>query len=233
MNLDEAYRDDTKLNQRAAIWRWATPKRDLFAEAVAAVEWRGDEVVLDVGCGNGKFLRAAPATVRTVGIDRSAGMLVAAADAGAPLVRGLAEALPVRTGSVDVGLALHMLYHVPDIPAAVAELRRVVRPGGVVLVSTLGRDNMAELRSLVATPPLRFTLESAPLLLEAAFDSVELIRWRGELVVPDVETVVAYVDSLRPTVEADLTEARRRVTAAIESSGAWRCGTDVCVFRCR
>lgn len=44
--------------------------------------------------------------------------------------------LPLGDGGVDVVLAMHMLYHVPDVPAPVAELRRIVKPGGTLLAST-------------------------------------------------------------------------------------------------
>lgn len=61
------------------------------------------------------------------------------------LVRGDVQHLPLRTGSVDVALAMHMLYHVPDRRAAVAELRRIVRPSGTLLASTNATDTLAEI----------------------------------------------------------------------------------------
>ena len=45
---------------------------------------------------------------------------------------------------MDVALAMHMLYHVPDIPAAVRELRRSTRPVGTVLASTNGTGSLSE-----------------------------------------------------------------------------------------
>ena len=47
-----------------------------------------------------------------------------------------------------MGLAMHMLYHVPDMQAAVRELRRVVKPGGTVLASTASASSMAEILEL-------------------------------------------------------------------------------------
>ena len=52
------------------------------------------------------------------------------------MAAGSADALPLRTGSVDAALAMHMLYHLPRPEAGLAELRRVLRPGGRLVVST-------------------------------------------------------------------------------------------------
>jgi len=60
-----------------------------------------------------------------------------AAGLGPGAVRARAEALPFRTGSIDVAVSLSSIRHVADRRAALAELRRVVRPGGVCLIVEL------------------------------------------------------------------------------------------------
>jgi SAM-dependent methyltransferase len=255
MSLDDitevraAYADDAKLRSRIAIYDYLSPQRDAVGDGLAAVDWRGDETVLDVGCGNGQWLRRMPAGVRRIGLDQSAGMLAAARSSGAGLVQAGAEALPFRDAVADVGLAMHMLYHVPVIPDAVLELRRVVRPRGVQLVTTNGEAHLAELIELLAEATgtdaapraleLRFTAETARGFLEAAFERVEGTRYRGELLVPDAEPVVAYIASLRDPIEPVLppdrtwddvvAEARRLVSARLP----FRAGTDSALFVCR
>ena len=98
------------------------------------------ERVLDAGCGTGFLaagLRRARPDLRVVGSDLSAGMLDRARDAGAwPLVQSDATALPVRDGALDLVVARGVLHHLPDVVAGLAEWRRVLRPGGsVVLLS--------------------------------------------------------------------------------------------------
>jgi len=52
------------------------------------------------------------------------------------LIAGDAQWLPFADASFDCILAMHMLYHVPDRDLAIAEMRRVLRPGGVLLALT-------------------------------------------------------------------------------------------------
>ncbi len=102
------------------------------------------QTLLDVGCGPGNLtvdLAARVAPGRVVGIDRSAAVLdlarAEAASAGAGNVEfrtGDAYALPFEDGSVDVAHAHQVLQHLGDPVAALRELRRVTRPGGVVAV---------------------------------------------------------------------------------------------------
>ncbi|WP_445526437.1 class I SAM-dependent methyltransferase [Streptomyces cyslabdanicus] len=56
--------------------------------------------------------------------------------------------MPLATEGVDGALAMHMLYHVPDIPQAVRELSRVVAGGGLVIASTNSDRDKAELDEL-------------------------------------------------------------------------------------
>ena len=101
----------------------------------------GQDLVLDVGCGTGWFAaglrRASPeGVVRVVGADLSAGMLSRAKDAGAwPLLQADAARLPLRSGGFDVVVCRGVLHHLPDVPAALREWRRVLRPGGAVVIA--------------------------------------------------------------------------------------------------
>src|SRR5208282_921137 len=86
--------------------------------------------------------------------DLSAGMLGEAcanlADAGRPFrfIRCAAQSIPSPDGTFDAVVANHMLYHVPDRRVALAEIRRVLRPGGILYGSTISRPHMRELDDL-------------------------------------------------------------------------------------
>jgi ubiquinone/menaquinone biosynthesis C-methylase UbiE len=175
--------------------------------------------LLDAGAGNGAiFLAVVPrlqATARAVAFDLSPGMLAAcrarAADAGLghkSFVNGTIESLPFADHIFGFAMANHMLYHVPDIPRAVAELRRVLRPGGVFLATTGSRDDYAEMMALhwdgvrATGLPLdprqedgvitRFSLENGAGYIAPYFPDVELRKREDALLLPTVEAFMRF-----------------------------------------
>ena len=104
-----AYNEQGPLAARLAIYDYQRDRVDLPGVAVAALaDVRG--TVLDAGCGLGTYvrrLRDERPDLDVLPLDLSAGM--------GPEVVGDIQALPLADGSVDAALAMHMLYHVPDI----------------------------------------------------------------------------------------------------------------------
>jgi len=98
----------------------------------------GDEHALDVGCGAGALaLALAPIVADVVGIDRVPELLALGRDrapANVSFVEGDAEALPFADASFDLVGTLRTLHHVQHPERVLAELARVCRPGGRVLV---------------------------------------------------------------------------------------------------
>ncbi|MHB9864429.1 class I SAM-dependent methyltransferase [Streptomyces sp. YIM S03343] len=207
-----AYRSDRDLAARQSLYRWKTPRYDLpgiVAEQLNGVRGR----VVDVGCGNGEYierLRRDRPDLALLGLDIAPGIL-----AGVPGPVAVADAtrLPLATDSVGAALAMHMLYHVPDIAQAVAELSRVVGPDGVVIVSTNSARDKAELDELwrraaghvlgVGQGPARislsarFSLEKALAFMGESFGRVETVELPGTVTVRDPEPVVAHMASYR------------------------------------
>ena len=98
----------------------------------------GDERALDAGCGSGALAFAFAAHVReVVGVDVSTELLAAGridAPANVTLVEGDATALPFGAGEFDLAGCARVLHHVRRPELVVAELVRVTRPGGRILV---------------------------------------------------------------------------------------------------
>jgi ubiquinone/menaquinone biosynthesis C-methylase UbiE len=181
-------------------------QRDRAAELAARLEaWlapvAGTESVLDAGCGTGAFAHAiAPLVARVVGVDQSEGFLAAARQGGpanCTFLEGDAAALPFGYGEFDLVGCLRVLHHVRRPELVVAELARVVRPGGrVLVVDQLG--HVDPLRSLEAD---RFERERDPshtrLLPDGdvrhLLDANDLVVTRNE-VVREVRNVERFLD---------------------------------------
>ncbi len=214
------YRDDTNLTARRSIYVYRQPRIDLVASVLDLAGLTGRETVAEVGCGNGPYLAGLARrghAGRLLGVDLSPGML-AITRAAVPRVGfavGDAQRLPLADGAADVVLAPHMLYHVPDQAAAVAEFRRVTRRDGQVLVTLNGADHLAELGELAAGTAaalglgdpgvwdeqrhLSMTLDPGQRLLSGVFETVERHDFTGQLVLPGPEPVCRYLASMPAT----------------------------------
>ncbi len=105
---------------------------------------RPGAVLVDLACGAGLFAEHARALgYRHVGLDLSPTALPQAAAHGVLAVRADVLRLPLRDGVADVVTAGEMLEHVSDLPRAVAEACRVLRPGGTLVLDTIARTRLA------------------------------------------------------------------------------------------
>lgn len=107
---------------------------------------RHGALLVDVGCGAGLLaphLRGKG--YRHVGVDLNWSALEQAAAHGITPVNGDATALPLADGCADVVTAGELLEHVPDLPGAVAEVCRILRPGGLLVLDTLNATRLSRL----------------------------------------------------------------------------------------
>ena len=114
--------------------------------ALVAPHARGKSV-LEVGCGTGLILeRLSRIASRAAGVDLSPGMLDKARQRGLDVHEASATALPFEDASFDVACSFKVLAHVAEIQTAMAEMARVVRPGGRVVAEFY---NASSIRALV------------------------------------------------------------------------------------
>jgi arsenite methyltransferase len=115
-------------------------RRRLIRETLGAHD---GERILDAGCGPGFFvadlLEDVGASGSVVGVDRSPQMLALAAHrlagrGNVELHEAEVSSVPARDGEFDAVLSVQVLEYVPDIPGVLAEFRRVLRPGGRVVL---------------------------------------------------------------------------------------------------
>jgi SAM-dependent methyltransferase len=240
----DAYADSSKLHSRSSLYEYRIPPGSFYEWVLARTDWPAGARVLDVGCGPGGYLAALDRGLRAVGVDLSPGM-AREATAHAPALVGDAASLPFADATFDRVLAPHMLYHCPDIDAAVADLRRVLRPGGVLVAITNDPLHLIELEDLEtevagarpASVSERFSTDNGAGFLERAFDDVRLERFDGEVVVPEPGPLVRYLASKmswhgNDAKDATLAEIERRLAAIIARDGAFRARTRAGAFLC-
>jgi 2-polyprenyl-6-hydroxyphenyl methylase/3-demethylubiquinone-9 3-methyltransferase len=128
-----------------AMLHWiAAARATLVPQAV-----REDALLLDIACGGGVMgPHVARLGYRHVGADVGLRALQVARDHGVLPVQADAERLPFPDGVADVVVAGEMLEHVTDLPAVVAELCRVLRPGGTLVVDALADTRVAKLLTI-------------------------------------------------------------------------------------
>lgn len=113
----------------------ADPEYDEQILPMAAAELRGSRRVLDVGCGEGQLSRLAAGldgVATVVGLDPTWNQLAAAVARGGGVgyVRGGAATLPFSDAAFDAVVACLVFEHIDDVDAAIAEVARVLAPGG-------------------------------------------------------------------------------------------------------
>jgi len=116
---------------------WVASRGQLFDQLLDAHLPQGCRTLVDVGCGTGSFLsRFERRARRSIGVDRDADglALTRRAAPGAVLVRADAHRLPLPGGTADTAVVLDVLEHTDD-RAVLTEVARVLRPGGMALVS--------------------------------------------------------------------------------------------------
>ncbi len=205
------------------------------------------EAVLDVGCGTGAAARAAAQRVGTtgavVGVDINPGM-IAVAQAQPPVdgatieysIHGATD-LPFDAEYFDAVVCAQVLQFVPDRIAALAQMRRVIKPGGRVLISAwcaLDENPYfgAQVRSVTdhlgteGGAPLRagFQLSDATLISAAfkaaGFDSVEISAKELMLDLPPMETFAAQQLTATPSAALFAAASTEKQQAIIDDISA-------------
>jgi ubiquinone/menaquinone biosynthesis C-methylase UbiE len=217
--LNDQYKDAANLDARIRLhvlfstnpygWqRWCFDQYALPAQAR----------VLEIGCG--------PAHLWTTNLDRvppgwqitlsdfSRGMLEQARRNLGSHISAFhfeiadAQQLPFEKDTFDVVIANHMLYHVPDRLKALAEMRRVLKPGGTIYLATNGLAHLRELYELEhrfdptvdfgwsSASPKLFSLDEGRPEVERFFQNVHIVRYEDALNITQAEPLVDYILSM-------------------------------------
>ena len=139
----------------ASYAKTAVLQREVEDRLLERLEYaaRAPERVLDLGSGPGRAsvaMRERFPKAQVIALDAALPMLAQLRRHWWRPVQGVcgeAESLPLRTGSVDLVFSSLCLQWCSDLPRVLDELRRVLRPGGLLLLSSFGPDTLKELRA--------------------------------------------------------------------------------------
>lgn len=197
----DQYADEANLRARQALWTETEgddPKEILWR----ALETWQPERVLEVGGGQGELAERMRNELgaQVTFVDQSPRMVELAQARGIDASVGDVQDLPFADGSFDTVVAAWMLYHVPDVNRALAEIARVLRPGGALIAVTGSNGHIEELRELIryerAGFDMTFSSENGDELLRRHFAHVDRFDAVVRATVRDREVLVAYRNSI-------------------------------------
>ena len=221
----DQYKDATNLDARVEIHkRFSTNPYGWFNWVFDTLSKLPDDAkILELGSGPAHLWRECasriPAGWDITLSDLSAGMVDAAWRNLVVTGRAYnfkeidAQSIPFEDEMFDAVIANFMLYHVPDRPKAIAEIKRVLKSSGRLIAATVGDHHLQEMMEVLRkvhvyktwesyTNP--FTLESGLDQLKPFFSNATISRYEDNLQVTEIEPIMAYIrSSLRA---ADLSE---------------------------
>jgi SAM-dependent methyltransferase len=173
------------------------PREVMWAEIVASSPAR----VLEVGPGPGELSERIQRELgaRVVAIDVSERMVELARRHGVDARVGDVQELPFADDEFDLVVAAWVLFHLPDLDRGLAEIARVLRPGGRLVSVTNSEHHLGEARSHAGfsmAGRLTFSRENGEDALRRHFDPVERTDIDGSLTFPDADAIRAYLRSL-------------------------------------
>jgi SAM-dependent methyltransferase len=212
----DQYKDSSNLDARIAIHqRFSTNPQGWY-------NWIFDTLVklptnanlLELGCGAGTMWKECvdriPAGWIITLSDLSDGMLDAAWRNLVVTGRNFkfeqidTQSIPYMNETFDIVIANHMLYHVPDKAKAIAEIKRVLKPDGHLIATTIGKNHLKEIANWIrqVSPGSDFesfgspfTLENGLEQLKQFFSQVMLSRYSDSLHVTEVKPIISYIRS--------------------------------------
>ncbi|HEY4200638.1 MAG TPA: class I SAM-dependent methyltransferase [Devosiaceae bacterium] len=233
----QQYADSRKLAARARLHQeYTVTEVPWFPWVAGQLPLGPGDSVLDIGCGPGWFWAAAanvvPDRLHLTLADQSAGMIEEAVRRCEALRLASVEGqqadagrLPFADASFDVVVAMHMLYHVADPAAGIAEMFRVLKPGGTLAVTTNGAGNLREMYALttvlgsapVDPSAVTFGYDIAQRLMGLQFGNVGMTEHPASLRVTEAEDVFLALTSYPPgdgASQSQLKALREAIDAA-------------------
>lgn len=213
--LKNQYKNASNIMARINLHKlYSTNKQGWFPWIFEQLKLKKGEKVLELGCGAGNLWvenkRKIPRDISITVTDISDGMLRdARREIGIEDIRFTfdvceCEEIPFEDDSFDMVVANHVLFYCEDIGKACQEIKRVLKPGGVLVCGTYGTKHMKEVSKLVSDFDDRIVLAAEDLyerfgkenggdILSEYFGEVKWLQYEDSLEVTEAEPLISYV----------------------------------------
>lgn len=257
-SLVEQYKDAANISIRIGLHKKYTKSPiGWFQWLYGLMEPLDGKSILELGCGNGELWYAnkdkIPGDSRICLTDVSKGM-IRDVEERLKKVSGQfsfevfdCRQIPKDDESWDMAVANHVLFYLTNLDAAIGEVQRILKPGGIFYCSTYGEDHMKEISQLVKEFDSRIALSEVNLydvfglsngeeILKSHFKSVEKIMFKDSLEVSDAGALMEYILSCHGNQQEYLSdrydEFREFLKKKMEKKGFLTITKQAGAFRC-
>jgi len=213
--LTDQYKDGSNFKARTDLYRFSKKPYGFTVWIFDHFKLPEGSNILEIGCGPGGFWainrKRIPESWKITLTDFSSGMLEEArnrlGDDRFSYQVADAQDLPFPDASFDAVLANRMLYHVPDLPRTFREIQRVLKPGGCLYATTLGREYFKEVFKdllihywpeipLKGSESRQFIMENGQEKMAPFFTNITSEIYKEELIVTEAEPLSDFILSL-------------------------------------
>jgi ubiquinone/menaquinone biosynthesis C-methylase UbiE len=210
--IRQQYQDDKNLSIRIALHqKYSTNKYGYTNWIFDSYNFFEGCNVLELGCGNGSMwndrIQSLPAQSNLILSDISKGMLEIVREKFKDYPNVSTEIIDIQDiayadNSFDIIIANSMLYHIPNLPKAVAEVYRVLKPGGKFYATTIGAKGMNEYLhekmkefnpKINAFNPFPFNLQNGKDILCRNFTNVEMYEYEDSLEITETSDLINWI----------------------------------------
>jgi SAM-dependent methyltransferase len=228
---------EEEIETRVRLYDYSTGKQTFFQWQAGMLPSVEGKAVLELGCGNGAIWRELLVRWKQCRLKLTdiADDVLRAAETGLEPFESMTDGisfeavdfnnLPYDDESFDIVIANHNLFYAQDVSAVLEKIERLIRPGGMVICSTIGKDHLHELVSLLRHHKTdlpwgaeewadRFGLENGAQLLMQHFNHVDQFEYDNNLHVNSVDPVMSY---LRKTMKGALCDWVKQNDTLVQS----------------
>lgn len=209
----EQYMDSNNLNVRIQLHeKYSTNPQGWFPWLYSQMNFNGVYRLLEIGCGNGQLWEKNTLNLRNREFflsDSSEGMVKEVREKYGSQFNCIVvdcEQIPFKDNYFDCIIANHVLFYLNDLNQGLKEIKRVLRPDGVLYCSTYGHKHMKEINEIVKEFDNRivlssnnlyskFGLENGQEILNQYFNSVQLKPYEDCLVINEAQPLIDYIMS--------------------------------------